>query len=372
LRQAKDTKNKLKFILWLFVLFIGCLSRLNADITNQTLAVLVNKNDPESIEIAKYYQSARSIPESNLIYLNFKPNINVLTEVEFKQIEDQLKAKVTNNIQAYALAWRKPWRVGCMSITSAISLGFSEDYCARGCKLTKSVEYFTSDSRQPYIDYKIRPSMLLSANSIEGVKRLIDRGVSADFDRPLGTAYLLSTSDKHRNVRARNYPIVNKVFGHLLNIDILKTDVLTNKKDVMFYFTGLNKVEKINTNRYLPGAVADHLTSTGGELFGGNQMSVLKWIDSGVTGTYGAVVEPCNYLQKFPRPLVVMQKYLSGDTLLEAYWKSVQMPGQGVFVGEPLASPYKNCKMTKNIRGSLQYFRLETDNFVERKAKNCN
>jgi hypothetical protein len=27
--------------------------------------------------------------------------------------------------------------------------------------------------------------------------------------------------------------------------------------------------------------------------------------------------------------------------VLEAYWKSVAMPGQGVFVGEPLAAPFR-------------------------------
>jgi hypothetical protein len=26
--------------------------------------------------------------------------------------------------------------------------------------------------------------------------------------------------------------------------------------------------------------------------------------------------------------------------LLEAYWKSVAMPGQGLFLGEPLARPF--------------------------------
>jgi len=49
----------------------------------------------------------------------------------------------------------------------------------------------------------------------------------------------------------------------------------------------------------MPGAIADHLTSSGGQLFNGAQMSVLDWIDAGITGTYGAVVEPCNFLQKF-------------------------------------------------------------------------
>jgi xylose isomerase len=35
-----------------------------------------------------------------------------------------------------------------------------------------------------------------------------------------------------------------------------------------------------------------------------------------------------------------MRHYLSGDTAIEAYWKSVVWPGQGVFIGEPLARPY--------------------------------
>ena len=37
---------------------------------------------------------------------------------------------------------------------------------------------------------------------------------------------------------------------------------------------------------------------------------------------------------------VLMRHYLQGDTALEAYWKSVAMPGQGLFIGEPLSRPY--------------------------------
>jgi hypothetical protein len=33
-----------------------------------------------------------------------------------------------------------------------------------------------------------------------------------------------------------------------------------------------------------------------------------------------------------------MRRYLDGETLLEAYWKSVAMPGQGIFIGDPLAT----------------------------------
>ena len=108
----------------------------------------------------------------------------------------------------------------------------------------------------------------------------------------------------------------------------------------MFYFTGLARVRALATYTFLPGAIADHLTSAGGRLTDSKQMSSLRWLESGATGSYGAVSEPCNFVEKFPRPNIVMERYLNGETLLEAYWKSVEWPGQGVFIGEPLARPF--------------------------------
>jgi len=36
----------------------------------------------------------------------------------------------------------------------------------------------------------------------------------------------------------------------------------------------------------------------------------------------------------------LLKHYLSGETAVEAYWKSVAWPAQGLFIGEPLAAPY--------------------------------
>jgi len=125
-----------------------------------------------------------------------------------------------------------------------------------------------------------------------------------------------------------------------LPVEIIHSAALEEKRDVMFYFIGAAEVPKLTTNRFLPGAVADHLTSFGGDLTGGSQMSSLRWLEAGATGSYGTVIEPCNLLGKFPDPGLVMKRYLAGETLIEAYWKSVAMPGQGLFIGDPLANPY--------------------------------
>jgi uncharacterized protein (TIGR03790 family) len=69
-------------------------------------------------------------------------------------------------------------------------------------------------------------------------------------------------------------------------------------------------------------------------------MSILRWLEAGATASYGTVVEPCAFPQKFPHPAIVIDRYTRGEALIEAYWKSVAWPGQGLFVGEPLAMPY--------------------------------
>src|SRR5690606_33868192 len=35
-----------------------------------------------------------------------------------------------------------------------------------------------------------------------------------------------------------------------------------------------------------------------------------------------------------------LANYLRGDSILEAYWKSVSMTTEGLFIGEPLARPF--------------------------------
>jgi len=36
----------------------------------------------------------------------------------------------------------------------------------------------------------------------------------------------------------------------------------------------------------------------------------------------------------------MVRRYVRGESLIEAYWKSVRWPGQGLFLGEPLARPW--------------------------------
>ena len=337
-------------------------------LTAQQLGVIVNDDDPGSVEIADYYREKRGIPAANLIHVRFSPGRGTLSREEFIDIKRQVDRKTPKQVQAYALTWAQPWRVDCMSITTAFAFGFDPAFCAAGCKPTRPSPYFNSAAARPFDTYKFRPAMSLAAASVAEAKRLIDRGVAADHSNPASTAYLVSTADKARNVRAAGYHALRARMQTILPTEIVTTNALENKHDVMFYFTGLTHVAALDRNTFLPGAIADHLTSAGGELFGGSQMSSLAWLQAGATGSYGAVVEPCNFPAKFPVPAIVMAHYLQGETLLEAYWKSVQMPGQGLFIGEPLARPYAGVNHQARDGGVIVSARLLTPGLYDVQA----
>ena len=313
---------------------------------NTQVAVIVNTQDPLSVEIGKYYVARRRIVFQNVIKIGFAPGRAALSAKEFGALKAWADEQAVPRVQVYVLTWALPYRVECMSITSAFAFGFDAAFCAEGCAPTQQNPYFNSRARLPFAQLGMRPAMALAAHDFEQAKALIDRGVASDGSMPRGTAYLLTTSDAARNVRSASYPLAAKVLeARRVRVQLLKQDALKDAKDVLFYFIGKADVEGLDTLRFVPGAVADHLTSAGGVLAGDSgQMSALRWLEAGATASYGTVVEPCNLVQKFPDPAVLGAHYLAGATVIEAYWKSVAMPGQGVFIGEPLAAPYRRAQ----------------------------
>lgn len=305
------------------------------------LAVVVNDRDPLSVRIGEYYMQVRKLPQENLLHLAFNPHATSLPAGEFNPLRTALLKQTPPHIQAYALTWRQPYRVGCMSITSAITFGFDMAWCSQQrCATTRHSPYYNYSGADPLKDLSLRPSISIAAENLSDAKQLIDRGLLADNSLPQGTAYLLSTSDKQRNVRAIEFPrILNQMRGWI-DTAILRLDNLRQRNDVLFYFTGRSQVTGLDTLKFLPGAIADHLTSAGGQLSGSQQMSAMEWLKAGASGSYGTVVEPCNHRGKFPSPSLVMEHYSSGSTLIEAYWKSVQQPGEGIFIGDPLVAPF--------------------------------
>lgn len=305
------------------------------------LAIVINDDDPDSVAIGAYYQRRRAIPAANVVHVRIPGRPSALAPRRFRQLKEEIDSRLGPQVEAVLMVWTAPWKVGCHGITGAYTLGYDAALCANTCGAGRPSTYFNAPGAGPFRRHGLRLSMLLPIESQQKAKALIDRGVVSGMRRTPVHAWYLRTSEAARNARAMFFPAPGYRPAHALTVHRLQADALEDAGDVLVYQLGKAQVERLETVRFVPGALADHLTSHGGELQGGGQMSSLRWLSAGATASYGTVGEPCNHWQKFPNPAVLLRHYLNGDTAIEAYWKSVAWPAQGVFIGEPLAAPFR-------------------------------
>jgi uncharacterized protein (TIGR03790 family) len=300
------------------------------------LALAVNDADPASVALAEYYARLRGIPPARIAHVSIPGKPPRLDAEAFERLKAGIDRQLGPEVRALLFAWSAPYAVECNSLTSAYTLGFDAKQCERSCAPGRKNPIFNAKALPP----GMRLSMLLPAEPLGVARAVAERGKAAGFSVPAAGAYFLQTSEAVRNSRARFFPPSGTVPARKLTIHTLRQDVLEGAQDIMFYQTGMARVDKLETLRFLPGALADHLTSYGGDLQGSAQMSSVRWLEAGATASYGTVSEPCNHWQKFPHPQVLLQYYLGGATAIEAYWRSVAWPAQGLIIGEPLARPY--------------------------------
>lgn len=327
----------------------GRLPKLYGRITAAQLGLVINTADPYSVSVGEYYARRRGIPEAQVLRVSLPPRTS-LTRDEFKVLDDAIRAHMPEHVDGLALAWVQPYAVDCNSLTSALGMGLQPDLCARNCAPTRPSAYAGYFGSRPWIVVGMRPAMQLAARSVPAAMAMIERGIASDHTLAAGAtepamAYLAATPDAARNVRERLFPPAGLVPGVAgFEVARVRSDALPAMRRTLVYQTGLVRVPAPLGGEWLPGALADHLTSFGGQLdkppASEGQMNILDWIDAGATASYGTVSEPCNHVQKFPHPQVLIQAYAQGVSALEAYWRSVAWPGQGVFVGEPLAAPF--------------------------------
>lgn len=328
--------------------------KLYGRITAKELGLVINTADPYSVAVGEHYARRRGIPPEQVLRVSL-PQRASLTREEFTALDQAIRAHMPDHVHGLALAWVQPYAVDCNSLTSALAIGLQPEVCANSCAVTRTSPYAGYFGARPWAVVGMRPAMQLAARSVPAALAMIERGIASDHTLS-GTvtepahAYFAATPDVARNVRQPLFPPGGPVPG-LPSVEVvrIKSDALPPMRRILLYQTGLARVPAPLGGEWLPGALADHLTSFGGQLdkpAGDGQMSILDWIDAGATASYGTASEPCNHLQKFPHPQMLLLAYAQGLSALEAYWRSVLWPGQGVFVGEPLAAPFAPAPAT--------------------------
>ena len=324
--------------------------------------VVVNQNSTNSLQLGNDYCERRGVPPQNLLRMtgwtggsiNWSPG-DFQTYLLNPLLAMIASRGLTNQAEFVLLSMDIPYRVtdgtGQNSTTSALFYGFKTNgppvvgYAS--CSLPDNSSNSYAYSELPFS--LARPNtaatnsflaMMLTDNNLAGAENILNRGVAADFSYPTQTVYLAKTSDVARNVRFvefDNSVFENQVAGNDA-VARIETDstAFTNLFGLM---TGLWNFS-LATNAFVAGGVSDTLTSFGGYILeSSSQTPLLAFLEAGASGSYGTVVEPCNYTQKFPDPVDYFYQ-TRGFSLAEAYYQSVLNPFQGLMVGEPLAAPF--------------------------------
>lgn len=322
---------------------------LQAGGSGLNVAVVVNPSSADSIELGNYYCERRQVPAENVIRMAWSGGNTTWTRSEFQTLLlDPLLAalsqrQLTNQIRYVVLSMDIPFAVSengrVNSTTSTLFYGFKDS--------TKSNE--NSYARSETIWGDVLPSTapgysflatMITAGSLPQAKALVDQGVNSDATFPTQQVILAKSSDSARNIR---YPLFDNAifqarlagFGGLQRLD---TDVVSGRSNLLGFQTGLANFS-ISPNTFVPGAIADSVTSYAGVIFGPNsQTTLLAFIHAGAAGSYGTVTEPGAVVSKFPDPLVYFYQ-ARGFSLAECYYQALDFPYQGLVVGEPLAAP---------------------------------
>ncbi|WP_310295548.1 TIGR03790 family protein [Rhizobium sp. BE258] len=317
-----------------------------------TLGVLTIANDEKSLELAKSYAALRGIPSRNIIELKL-PRADYVTRFIFEREFSALRSNPAyRDLAGFALAFDRPYRVGSdQSITSALAQGTVIQEPKAACNPTP----MNSDAGLgPGSVLASKPAMMLAAGTTPADNlALARRGKAADATDPNATILLVKTPDAARSQpREASMDAAAASWRDEINVRVDSADRIEPHDGLMGFQIGLPVLENLAALTFLPGAYADHLTSFGGALNEKKSQTVIsELIRQGATASYGTVREPCNFAAKFPNPLALLGNYLHGDTLLEAYWKSVEMPTEGLLVGEPLARPFPvlNAEANGNV-----------------------
>lgn len=332
--------------------------------------IVVNQNSDRSLELGRYYAEKRGIPERQIFSISVVNNIEIDTAGYSNQIRAPVLAYLsasglTNQIDTIVFSMDVPYRVyrppygdyRWAGLTAAMSYGFysSPNPFVFDCSLAagSASAYFETErafrrgTGLPESDYYL--CAMLTAANLGVAKRLVDRSVFADYSSPTSQVYLLRTEDLFRYVQWEEFE--NTIFmGRFLDAPEetfwIDANTISGKTNVIGMTAGRKLHEFLAQNVITPGAIGDHLTSYGGYLIDPKpdtiQMTILEWIYNGFSGSYGTVVEPCAYTNKFPSPRYHYW-YERGFSLGESLSMSIQNPYQGVIVGDPLCAPFASA-----------------------------
>ena len=350
----------------------------------ESVAVLANADDPESLALARKYMDARSVPALQLCALSL-PKTDDITYADYAAkldgpFEACLKtAGVLDRIEAVVLMRGVPLRVGIpvnattenVSVAAALGvwrttldaggplLGQPSGQlgnCGGPCLAAKWVNpllYLTgpfeagTSIANGGATWKPLLVTMLHGRTYADAALLIQSAVDAEKKGgAAGTFLFMDGADSARGALDVEYPGVIKALKTAGFSDASEVPFKTDQAggNLAAFFTGTASLgTTLEGSTFAPGALVDNLTSFGAvpqnfAATGESQVSIARWVAKGVGGVHGTVDEPLNNC--FPSRKLILD-YTAGAPLSEAYLR--RMPfvyWRNLVLGDPLLAPY--------------------------------
>ncbi|NCC50035.1 MAG: hypothetical protein EOM20_02345 [Spartobacteria bacterium] len=361
-----------KFFVTTFLFFTVCLACVQAFGPNN-LALIVNMASPDSLTLANHYVRIRGIPLENVIYVTTSSDTEV--NVSERQFNDEIWIPVNEeidrrNLRDRILAW-------------AYSTGFPLKYAdegtpvisLQGITLTGGVipdmdvvekgAYSSPYYRGPGPDQhnllpsksfehfvqseKGFPSMVLGhtgrwGNPMPVAVNVLKKGTLGDGAKPRGTIYFVTSEDVRSTCRQWQYADASGMLAALNVRSVISSNYPAKGTSIMGVLAGAMYINTSQMGTFMPGCMAEHLTSFAGDFSRDDHTKVTGWLAAGATASAGAVTEPYALWPKFPSAFFYVH-YARGCSLIESFYQSVRCPLQLLMMGEPLSKPWAQNMM---------------------------
>jgi uncharacterized protein (TIGR03790 family) len=287
--------------------------------------LLVNGWVSKSEEVARYYAEKRNIPEGNIVSLKIPSDFykfdyarDIQKPLQKFLLEQGLAGKIKYIVPCFGI----PVRGAGRAVDSKLADLFDRFTWGRG--LGTPNPYFNA-GRHFDGTYGIYLVTRLDGPTAEIAKGLVDKALVAEKKVTARSGRGMFVDDEYgKNLRKT---------GEKLGVAVvLKPDSFTAKEllpdDVYWYFGWRHMYRNIRATTWPDGAVAAHLISysfSGGfkPLAAKDKNWVQGLLEDGITGTFGAVIEP------------YQQGYTRADYLFERFWTGEYTFGEAFTMATP-------------------------------------
>lgn len=337
------------------------------------LLVLANANSTSSVTLARDYLQLRQVPECNLVLLDvpaaaaqspYEISTREFTERIWEPAQRALRERgIDDHILAWVYSLDMPTRVKTDPPVSLTGLTFlrnrlpPKETIAKGLYASSLfagpdssyVQGFPSQSLDNQHSWQGAdlpiPAMMLGVtgqqgNTREEIEACLKRGAASDSTAPTGVVYLIINSDVRTRCRQWEFPAVVRELREAGLKAVITNALPAGGPPIAGVLHGLSDLDLSGTRTFVPGCMAEHLTSCGAMFDGSGQTKLTAWLRAGATASSGTVIEPLAIWTKFPHARYFVHA-AAGETIMESFYQSVKCPLQLLPVGEPLAAPWK-------------------------------